>query len=373
MARGPKIAVLGLGGMGSAAAWRLARAGAEVLAFDPHPIGHAFGSSHGEARMIRQAYFEHADYVPLLKSAYRLWSELEEESAKSLFHRTGVVIYGPSHGGAILPAVAESARTHGLEIEHLTEKEAARRFPEYRPPSGFEAILEPNAGYLEVENAVTQAARLAAESGAKLHLGETVREWHPAAQGGVEVRTDRGTYHADKLVITAGPWSQRILGPQVAMSLEPRRVVQFWFEARVPRYDSMPCFGFELPSGFFYGFPLGPSVVKAALHRPGEPVNDPAHLDRGLHPSDSEPVLGFSRECLPTVASNRVLRHSVCMYTMSADQHFVIDLHPLSPNVVFAAGFSGHGFKFAPVIGEILSDLALHGETRHPIGFLRLR
>jgi sarcosine oxidase len=139
------------------------------------------------------------------------------------------------------------------------------------------------------------------------------------------------------------------------------------------RYSSLPCFGFELPTGFFYGFPLGSSIVKIAAHRPGEEVRDPSQVDRQLHPSDLEPVANFGRECLPDVTSGKPLRYSVCMYTMSADQHFVIDHHPLSSDVVFAAGFSGHGFKFAPAIGEILSDLALRGDTRHPINFLRLR
>jgi monomeric sarcosine oxidase len=369
------VIVLGLGGMGSAAAWRLARSGARVLAFDPHPIGHALGSSHGEVRMIRQAYFEHPDYVPLLGRAYELWAELERESGRELFRRNGVIIYGPAEGGAILPGVLRSAERHSLPVERLEPTEALRRFPEYRPPAGFQAVLEPGAGWVWVETSVSAAAQAARAAGADLRSGERVLRWSADADG-VEVTTGRASYRADRLVIAAGAWSGPLLGDvsvpgQSPLTLDVRRVVQVWLRTRSKRGpEGLPCFGFELPYGFMYGFPLEAGRMKVALHAPGAKIADPDAVDRQVRPADTELVERFARECLPE-CTGEILQTSVCMYTMSPDQHFIIDSHPSSPHAVFAAGFSGHGFKFAPVIGEILAELALHGKTRHPIGFLR--
>ena len=364
-----EVIVLGTGGLGSAAAWRLARAGVQVLALEQHPLSHALGSSHGETRMVRQAYFEHPDYVPLLKRAYELWDELGVEFGRPLLHRNGVVIYGPEEGGSILPGVEKSAALHSIPIERMTAAQARQRYPDYVPPPGFRAVLEPGAGYAEVDESVRAFGARARAAGARILEGERVLDWQADANG-VTVRTTVGTHQAERLVITAGPWSGPLLR-QTGLRLEVRRMMQLWYRTQ-PGFAAthLPCFAFDQPYGFIYGFPLSGERVKIASHVPGEVLPDgPEALDRNLRPGDDTDVLRCLRQCLPRVSELRT-DYSACMYTMTPDAHFVIDRHPESERVVFAAGTSGHGFKFAPVIGEILSELTIRGESRHAIGFL---
>jgi monomeric sarcosine oxidase len=367
------VIVLGAGGVGSAAAFHLARRGVRVLALDRYGAAHERGSSHGRTRIIRQAYFEHSDYVPLLRRAYDLWRELEAIREETLFRRVGLLEVGPPDG-ALVPGVLEAARRHGLDILTLSRSEAADRFPMFRIPDGFEVVLERNAGYLRVEACVLAHLEEARRAGAVLRFDEPAIGWQ-ATKGVVVVRTGSGTYAAANLVICGGAWAGSLL-QGLGVRLEVVRKHLHWVAARDPRYDEAagcPTFLFELPEGRFYGFPdAGGAGVKVAEHTGGEPVADPSAVDRTVDPADRARVVAFLRAHLPGV-SDRSLAHAVCMYTMSPDGHFLVDLHPEHANVAFVAGLSGHGFKFASVLGEILADLALDGRTAHPVGFLRLR
>jgi sarcosine oxidase len=369
--------VIGCGGFGSSTLYHLARRGSRVLGLERFGIAHDRGSSHGQTRIIRKAYFEHPDYVPLLQRAYALWGELESASKRKLLHPIGLLIAGAPACESVAGTL-QAARRHALPIETFTAREAARRFPAYRFGDEMIALHEADAGYLEVEHCVATHLELASEAGADLHLHETVVSW-TADGAGVLVRTDRGEYRAGRLIVTAGPWAASVLSACSAGVDESYRdwlkVVRkpvFWFPAS-EAFDTAAgncTFFFETTAGQFYGFPrIDGATIKVAEHTQGDPLTDPGTVDRGLHPADLERVRGFLDEHIPTVAPEPT-NHSVCMYTRSPDGHFIIDRHPEFPQVVLGMGFSGHGFKFTTVLGEALADLALQGETALPIGFL---
>ena len=364
--------VLGMGGFGSGALYHLGRRGVRALGIDQFHAAHDRGSSHGETRIIRQAYFEHPDYVPLLRRSYDLWRELESETGRRLMHLCGLMLAGPPDGEAISGAKL-AAELHELEIESVPAASAAVRFPGFRVPEGSEVVFEDNAGYLEVENCVRAHQERAQAHGAVLQTGESVREWSSDGRS-VRVRTDRGEYEAERLIITAGAWASRVLW-ELNVPLTVLRKPVFWHPVAGPEYDvarGAPTFYFEMPSGAFYGFPsLDGATVKLAEHSGGEPVADPDQLDRSIGERDFEPVGRFIEQTMPAL-DPRPQRSSVCMYTMSPDGHFLVDRHPQHANVVFGAGFSGHGFKFTSVLGEALADLALEGATTLPVEFLRI-
>ncbi len=365
------VIVIGTGGMGSAAAYHLARRGARVLGLDRFPGGHANGSSHGETRIIRKAYFEHADYVPLLERAYVLWADLEAETGETLFRRVGLFEAGPSKG-RLIRGLREATDRHGLALEEVPTVDLGTRFP-FRISDDAVGVFEQDAGFLFVERSVLAHLRMAEAAGADIVSGETVLGWQ-ATGDGVVVETTTGTYRADRLVITAGAWAAGLLA-DLAIPLTVRRKHLHWFACGDPRYaadGSCPCFFFETADGYFYGFPeIGGTGVKVAEHSRGTNHVDPLTDDKAVEPDDIARVAGFIRDYLPGVTTTP-LRHEVCYYTMTPDEDFIIGRHPRHPNVAFAAGFSGHGYKFAPVIGEILADLTLDGATRQPIGFLAL-
>jgi sarcosine oxidase len=366
------VIVIGAGGVGSSAAMHLARRGAKVLSLEQFDHGHARGSSHGQSRAIRMAYFEHPDYVPLLRRAYELWFELEQATRQRLFHQVGLLEIGP-RDGLVLPGVRESARLHQLPVEELGRKDIIRRFPQFRLPHGAEAVFESNAGFLLVEECVLAHLAEARKCGAELRSGEAVVSWE-AASDSVRIRTTASEYRAAKLVIAAGAWSSRVLA-----SLEiPLRVIRkhlHWFAVEDDRYSlarGTPTFFFELADrSFFYGFPqLDERGVKIAEHSNShDEVSDPATVNRAVDEVDRQRVAEFVAQHLPGVATTPN-DHSVCMYTMTPSENFVVDLHTAHANVAFAAGLSGHGFKFTSVLGEVLADLALNGRTELPIGFL---
>ena len=365
--------VIGTGGVGSAAMYHLARRGVKVLGLDRFPPAHDRGSSHGRTRIIRQAYFEHSDYVPLLKRAYELWSELEQLQGKQLYREIGLLQIGPSDG-VVVPGVLKSAAQHNLPVETFSPDDMRRQFPGFRVADERQGVLERRAGYLRVEDCVLAHLAAAEWHGAELKTGAAVVSWR-AEGNGVMVNTDSAAFHADKLILTAGPWAGHLLR-DLNIPLEVRRKPQFWFACDDPRYhadNGCPAFLFETPGGIFYGFPNAENWgVKAACHSGGEPIVDPLALDRTLRPEDQSQIERFLAVHLPGV-SHRVLHHEVCMYTMSPDEHFIVDRHPRWPQVCFAAGLSGHGFKFTSVLGEALADFALAGRTTFPIDFLSLR
>lgn len=364
--------VLGAGGVGSAALYHLARRGVRAIGIDRFPPGHDRGSSHGATRIIRQAYFEHPDYVPLLRRAYELWAELAERCGQRLFQETGLLQVGPPRG-EVVPGVIACAKQHQLEIEELTGREISARWPGFRVAEGCRGAFEKRAGYLAVEACVQAHLAEARAAGAELLTPCTALGWKTSGSG-VVVATDQGEFSAGALIVTAGPWAGGLLN-DLGLRLEVRRKPVFWFEAIETAYSAArgcPCFLFESPGAIFYGMPqIDEAGVKVAEHTGGAVVADPLQLKRDAEPAERRRVEEFLAECLPQV-SRRQTRHSVCMYTMSADGQFVIDRHPNHERVLFAAGLSGHGFKFTAVLGEALAELASQGGTQLPIGFLAL-
>jgi monomeric sarcosine oxidase len=365
--------VVGAGGVGSAALFHLARRGLRVLGVDPFGPGHDRGSSHGQTRIIRQAYFEHPDYVPLLRRAYQLWSELEKQVQEQLYYEVGLIQIGPPDG-IVVPGVRESARLHGLPIEEFSARDMPERFSRrFRVPEGFQAVFEQRAGYLLVERCVLAHLAAAERSGAKLATGQSVQSWRPTGSG-VQVQTDRETFSAARLIVTAGAWAGQLLA-SLNIRLRVLRKHLHWYanHSRLYREEQgCPTFFYEIPDGFYYGFPqIDARGIKVAEHHGGEPVANPLTVDRAVDLEERRRVERFLQSYLPGV-SLEPTGHCVCMYTMSPDEHFIVDRHPEYEQVFFAAGLSGHGFKFTAVLGEVLADLAVQGHTSLPIEFLRL-
>ncbi len=371
---GYDVIVLGLGGMGSAAACHLAQRGLRVLGLDQFTPPHDRGSSHGHTRVIRQAYFEHPSYVPLLLRAYALWRELERQTAQALLLLPGGLMMGAPDSEVVQGSVA-SARTHGLPHELLEARDIRQRFPQFRIPDSTVALFETQAGLVFCERAVKAHLTIAARHGAELHWEEPVLHWKALPQGGVTVQTPRATYHAGQLVITPGPWAPQMLG-DLAAQLVVERQVLFWFdppagtEAFAP--DRFPIYIWQRSDGATpYGFPAvdGPQGgVKIAFYR--KPVPEPCtpeSVDRTIRPDDVEAMRQEVSELLPGL-NGPLLRATTCLYTLTPDLHFAIGPHPAFPQVQIAAGFSGHGFKFCSVVGEVLADLVQHGRTSHDIG-----
>jgi sarcosine oxidase len=361
--------VLGLGAMGSATAYHLARRGARVLGLDAYPRGHTQGSSHGRSRIIREAYFEAPEYVPLVQRAYQLWRELEAESGQALLTLTGGLNLGAPDSDLVTGALA-SARQHQLPYEYLTAAEVTARFPGFRPPAGAVAVYEPNAGILAPEACVSAHLDLAARHGATLRYAEPVRQW--AADGaGVRVDTAQGAYWAARLAIAAGPWTSDVLA-DLGLPLTVQRIVNVHFAPEQPEHfapDRCPIYILSAPEGEYYGFPALPGQgVKFGRHDTGETCT-PATIRRTVD-EDEVAALRAVLDCYLPGAGGAVLWTLTCMYTNTPDRHFIIDRHPAHGQVVFGCGFSGHGFKFSSVIGEALADLALDGASRRPIDFL---
>lgn len=369
------VVVVGTGGFGSSCIYHLAKRGLRVVGLDRFPVAHDRGSSHGDTRIIRQAYFEHPDYVPLLLRSYELWRELEAESGRDLMRLCGLIVAGPPGGDAVAGAKL-AASQHGLDLQSLDVSTASDRFPAFRVPPGFEAVFEPAAGFLFVEDCVSTHIELAEQNGAAVQTDEAVVDWSSNGNH-VRVITESQTYEAASLVLTPGAWAGLI--PHLVDCLPPievRRKPLLWHPVSKPHFHvdaGMPGFYFEMPDGEFYGFPsLDGKTLKLAQHNGGEVVSDPLTVDRSLRPADVEPISGFLRTAMPEV-DPKPARHAVCLYSMSPDSHFLVDRHPQFANVVFGVGFSGHGFKFTSVIGEAIADLVESGSTDLPIDFLSLK
>lgn len=364
------VIVVGLGGAGSAAAYHLARRGLRVLGLEQFAPLHDRGSSHGHTRVIRQAYFEHPDYVPLLLRAYELWAELERERGVDLMLTCGGLMIGRPDSDVVAGST-RSAQLHALPHEVLSPGEVRSRFPAFHLGSDEVALYEPRAGILFPEDCVRAHLDAASAYGAELRFEEPATGWE-ADGGGVTVRTGQGTYEAGALVITAGAWTERLLA-DLALPLEVERQVGFWFEPRSPEMftpERFPVFIWQIPAGTFYGIPsLRGRGVKVARHHGGEPTDpdDVAPSD----PSEAEWVRQQIADRLPE-AGGGLQAITTCLYTNTPDEHFVIDRHPRHPNVVFASACSGHGFKFTCVTGQALADLAADGRTDLPISFLAL-
>ena len=352
--------VIGVGGMGSAAVYHLAKGGARVLGLERFDIPHPFGSSHGLTRIIRLAYSEGSHYVPLLREAYRLWRELEELSGESILRVTGGLDIGPQSGG-IVQGSLKSCTEHGLSFEQLDDAEVNRRFPGYELPAEMAAIHQPDAGYLHCETATSAHAAAARSLGADIATGVRVRGWD-RIPGGVRVETEDACYEARKLVITAGPWAGELL-PALGPLCRPVRQVMLWTDPLDPPAfapERFPIFVLESPVGNFYGFPdnRGEGFKIGKFHHLRQQVPDPDAMDRECHLED-EAVLREGIEAFCPRANGPTRRMTACIFTNSPDGHFILDRHPDDENVCVAAGFSGHGFKFCGVVGRIMADFAL--------------
>lgn len=368
------LIVIGGGGFGGGTAWRAARRGLKVLVLEQFERGHALGSSHGESRMIRKAYFEHPDYVPLLHRSYDLWRELESASRRQLMTLCGLMISGPPDGVAVSGAKI-AAELHKLPIKSLTPAEALQRIPGFSIPDHHEVVYEADAGLLAVEDCVEALQQEAERSGAEFRWNHPVTRWESDGES-VTVTCGDEEFRGQALVISAGAWASELLSRIGGFPrLQVLRKLMFWFPVRSDCYNidaGGHGFYFELPDGDFYGLPsLDRETIKVCQHSGGDVVADPAQLDREVHPEDLEPVAEFIRERMPEVDPEPV-RSSACMYTVTPDHHFIVDRSPEHTNVLITAGFSGHGFKFVPVIGQALVELVTDGGTDLPIGFLGL-
>jgi monomeric sarcosine oxidase len=365
------VIVAGAGGMGTAAAAHLARRGVGVLALDRFPPGHGRGSSHGQTRLIRLAYFEHPDYVPLLRRARDLWRDLERETGASLLTECGLLSSGPADGD-VIAGTLRSAHDHGLAIERMTPHAAMARWPGFAIPDDWTSVFEREAGHLAVEACVRAHADVAVRHGATIEADHEIRGWRIEGEL-VVVETSRESLGCGRLVLCPGPWAADLLRlPKIPFSVLRKSL--FWYAptAGLAPHEAacLPAFAFDTPGGFFYGFPmLDARGIKVAEHTSGRDVADPLVVDRRIDDSEQATIEGWLTDHMPGVGRRRTA-HEVCLYTMSPDHHFVIGLHPEHPQVSIAAGFSGHGFKFASVIGEILADLATLGSTPHPVTFL---
>ena len=365
------VIVLGLGAMGSAAVQHLAQRKMRVLGIDQFTAPHDKGSSHGGTRMIRQAYWESPHYIPLVLRAYELWEKLEHDAGAKLLTITGGLILGSTSSPLVMGGIA-AARAHGIRYSVLLPNEIRAHFPAIKPLEDDVAVHEELAGYLVPEECMRAQLKVAAQTGAELHFREKVVNWR-LQPGGVEVTTDRAVYEAERFVIAAGPWANYAL--RSMFPLRVTRQVMIWIqpvggiEPFLP--ERFPVFLCESPEDGRpgYGFPAvdGPSGgVKAAIH--GSHIEcTPETIDREIHEIDGGEVIRRLTPRFPAL-NGEILKAATCMYTMTPDEHFIIGQHPHFPPVSIACGFSGHGFKFAPVVGEILADLATKGATAHPIG-----
>ena len=362
--------VIGTGGIGSAAIYHLAARGAKVLGIDRFPVAHDKGSSHGDTRAIRLVYFEHPDYVPLLRRAFTLWEDLDGRTDIPLFRKTGILQAGPPNGEVIKGLLA-AARAHSLPMEQLSPDDVTTRFPGFRADAEDAVIFDPNGGVLRVEDCIRTHVSLAEKLGATLSTGEAARDW-TIRDGEAVVVTDRGRYTARNLVIAPGAWAPELL-PSLAPYLHLLRKSLFWFETSGTDYRieaGNPVFLFEHGDDTFYGFPVMDNKgIKVANHAGGRRLASPADLDRDLDSEELAAAGRMLRRNLP-LANERLNHHTTCMYTMTRDGHFMVGRYPGMSNVSLVAGLSGHGFKFASVLGEIMADLALEGTTAHPIDFL---
>lgn len=373
MTRSHDVIVVGLGAMGSAAAFHLARRGLRVLGLDRFTPPHSFGSSHGQSRIIREAYFEHPMYVPLVQRAYQLWDELERASQRDLLLVTGGLMIGRPDG-VLVKGARRSADEHRLPHEILTAIDVKARYPALRPDDDMVAVWEPRAGILFPEDCIEAHLSLAKTHGAALRYGEQVLSWQ-ADGDGVRVVTDQGEYRAGQALLTAGSWMASLV-PELNLPLTIERQALFWFTPRANGANFSPerCpihLWESSPRRFFYGFPDLGEGVKVAGHHEGE-LTSPERVSREVSDAEVEAIRTPMRRYVPD-ADGALRSTAVCLYTNTPDEHFWIDRHPQHSQVLIASPCSGHGFKFSSVLGEVLADLLTSGQARFDLSLFQRR
>jgi sarcosine oxidase len=361
--------VVGVGGMGSAALYHLARRGMRVLGIERFDVPHDLGSSHGVTRIIRLAYFEHPAYVPLVSRAYELWRELEGEAGEQLLFVTGAVEGGPG----IFEGAVRSCHEHDIPHETLNGAEINRRFPAYHLPPDLDLVYQADGGFVLPERSVLAHVESALSRGAVMRTRERVLEWEETGDG-VRLRTERGTFESEYLVLTAGSWSQGVARLPPGLVVAQRQVLA-WFEPRRPELftpDRFPVFNLALDEGHLYGFPIhGVPGLKVGFYDHDGQRGDPDSIPRETTVADEAVLRPFAERYFPD-GTGPTLDLKACLFELSPDEHFIIDRHPESSRVLVGAGFSGHGFKFCSVVGEILADLVVEGSTPHDIGLFRI-
>lgn len=374
------VIVVGVGSMGAPACYWLARRGYTVLGLEQFDIAHEMGSHAGQSRIIRKAYFEHPDYVPLLERAYANWTELEKETGKKIYHRTGLLYFG-GPGNEITGGVLKSASLYNIPVQKLNVVEAGEQFPQFQFRDDFEIVFEPEAGFLEPEKAIRAYVESAQERGAVIKTNEAVIEWK-MEEDLILVSTARQSYRSRKLIISSGPWTS-ILIPSLSGKLKVTKQALVWTRPEDPdqySFGKFPCWLMMDPErGPYYGFPIlnreefgEPWGLKSAHHFPAE-IFDPSRSDRPVNVDAEEDIRYALSRWLPG-ANGEVLAFKSCLYTNTPDEDFIIDHLPgFQGRVAFACGFSGHGFKFASAVGEILADLCMDGKSELPIDFLSLK
>ena len=372
MANTYDVIVAGVGAMGSAACWQLARRGFRVLGLERFAIPHNRGSSHGVTRIIRLAYYEHPDYVPLLRRAYELWRETERKSGQQLLFITGGIDAGRPDSRLVTGSLL-SCRTHALAHEVLDAKELQRRFPGFNLPADFIAVYQPDGGFVACERAIVAQVELARAAGAEIRTQELMTKWE-ATSGGVRVTTQRGTYEAGRLILSTGAWIADHVPALKGKAVAERQVLG-WFEPKKPELfspDVFPISILETDEGLPYALPVwGVPGFKLGLFRHLHEQGHADALPRETNAKDEALLRGIVERYFPQ-AAGRTLSLQTCLFTNVPDAHFVIDTLPGLPQVIVASPCSGHGFKFAGVIGEILADMATRGTPRFDLRLFSL-
>jgi sarcosine oxidase len=371
---GYDVAVVGLGGMGSAILAHCAGRGASVVGVEQFTPVHDLGSSHGKSRMIRKAYFEDSAYVPLVLRSYELWRELERAAGEEILRITGLLSVG-EESSDIIQGTRRAVLEHGLSVDSLSQQAVKARYPTVELWKDEVALFETDGGVLNPELGIRAHLNLGESRGAEMRFGTTMESWHATSQGFELCLSDGARISASKLVLSLGPWFQQTL-EALGVRIRVQRNVQVWFSPATHTYDApgFPAFlvnrrGLPAP---LYGFPDFGDGIKAAFHGFGD-LTDAKHVNREINLAlDVEPVAKALEQWMPGAAT-AFGEAKPCMYTLTPDENFVLDHHPEHRNLILCGGFSGHGFKFAPVVGEIAAELALEGESRHEIQFLSLR
>jgi sarcosine oxidase len=362
------VAVVGLGAAGSAILQALARRRVSAVGIDRFHPPHIHGSTHGRSRVIREAYYESPAYVPLVQGAYREWARIAGETGRPLFTRTGGLMIGPEDGGLVAGA-RRSATEHALPHELLSALEIRRRFPAFAPDRDQVGLLEPRAGFLDPEQCVSACLELAHRHGATLRLGTMVRSWRRNGSG-IRLETSGGALDCGRVVFAAGPWLPSLLeGGLLPLTVE--RQLMYWFDPLTDpeqfRADRCPIFIWEYARDrFFYGIPDHGHGFKTALHHEGEVVT-PDSVDREVKASEVALMRALLQRTIPG-APGALREAAVCLYTNTPDYHFVLGSHPGEAGIILASPCSGHGFKFASAVGEVVADLVVAGRTGYDLG-----
>lgn len=368
------VIVVGVGAMGAATCWQLARRGKKVLGLDRYDIPNAMGSSHGVNRIIRLAYFEHPSYVPILRRAYELWRETETLANEQLLYITGSMDIG-QEGSDIISMSLESCRLHQLDHQLLRASEVNQRYPGYVLPENYVALFQKDGGFVVSERAIVAASTLALGAGATIRAREAFVDFEPIGGGGVRVKTDRATYEAGQLVISAGAWIGELV-PRLKKLAVAERQVLGWFQPKHPdkfALGAFPVSNLKSDSGHFYQFPaFSVPGFKIGLYHHLREHGAADHLSREPTRADEDALREGLRRFFPD-ANGEILALRSCMFTNTADEHFILDRLPSSPEVIVASPCSGHGFKFSSAIGEILADLATEGTSKFDLSLFSLK